>query len=224
METEGQSSDPEAPIRVMLVDDHVFWRRGVKQIIDEQPDMEVVAEASNGEEAVSRATSVRPEIILMDVNMPKMSGVQATRAIIEVLPDVRIVMLSVSDTDDNLFESLKAGAVGFLSKDVDPEEVTRSVRSTVQGESTLSKFLAARLVKYIQRGGAEQPRKAPTNLTEREEEILRLIARGSRDREIAEQLYISESTVKKHVQNVLRKLQARNRVEAVSYLDPGNRL
>ncbi|HCG02816.1 MAG TPA: DNA-binding response regulator, partial [Chloroflexi bacterium] len=80
METEGQSSDPEAPIRVMLVDDHVFWRRGVKQIIDEQPDMEVVAEASNGEEAVSRATSVRPEIILMDVNMPKMSGVQATRA------------------------------------------------------------------------------------------------------------------------------------------------
>jgi DNA-binding NarL/FixJ family response regulator len=132
-------------------------------------------------------------------------------------------MLSVSDTDDNLFESLKAGAIGFLSKDVDPDEVTRAVRTTMEGESTLSKFLAARLVRYIQRGGPEQARKAPSNLTEREEEILRLIARGARDREIAEQLYISESTVKKHVQNVLRKLHARNRVEAVSYLDPGIR-
>jgi DNA-binding NarL/FixJ family response regulator len=224
MEPEHQERDTSMPIRVMLVDDHIFWRRGVKQIIDDQPDMEVAAEAGNGEEAVARAISVRPDIILMDVNMPKMSGVQATRAIVDAIPDIRIVMLSVSDTDDNLFESLKAGAVGFLSKDVDPEEVTKSVRSTLQGESTLSKFLAARLVRYIQRGGLEQPRKAPSNLTEREEEILRLIARGARDREIAEQLYISESTVKKHVQNVLRKLQARNRVEAVSYLDPGHRL
>ena len=223
MQSDQPGEGQEGPIRVMLVDDHVFWRRGVKQIIDEQPDMEVVAEASNGEEAIPRASNVQPDVILMDVNMPKMSGVQATRSIMEFLPEVKVVMLSVSDTDDNLFESLKAGAVGFLSKDVDPEEVTRAVRSTMQGESTLSKFLAARLVRYIQRGGPEQPRKAPTNLTEREEEILRLIARGARDREIAEQLYISESTVKKHVQNVLRKLQARNRVEAVSYLDPGNR-
>lgn len=223
MENDEQVWDPETPARVMLVDDHVFWRRGVKQIIDEQVDMEVVAEANNGEEAITRALSVQPDVILMDVNMPKMSGVQATRAIVDSLPDVKIVMLSVSDTDDNLFESLKAGAVGFLSKDVDPDEVTRAVRSTMQGESTLSRFLAARLVKYIQRGGPEQPRKAATNLTEREEEILRLIARGARDREIAAELYISESTVKKHVQNVLRKLQARNRVEAVSYLDQGNR-
>lgn len=222
-EDAAQSRDPDAPIRVMLVDDHVFWRRGVKQIIDEQSDMEVVAEASNGEEAVARAPVARPDIILMDVNMPKMSGVQATRAIADMQPDTRIVMLSVSDTDDNLFESLKAGAVGFLSKDVDPDEVTRAVRSTMEGESTLSRFLAARLVKYVQRGEPEHARKAPSNLTEREEEILRLIARGARDREIAQQLYISESTVKKHVQNVLRKLQARNRVEAVSYLDPSGR-
>jgi DNA-binding NarL/FixJ family response regulator len=221
MTSEHEPHDAAAPIRVMLVDDHVFWRRGVKQIIDEQADMEVVAEASNGEEAVTRAAAAQPDIILMDVNMPRMSGVQATRAIVEQQPDIRVVMLSVSDTDDNLFESLKAGAIGFLSKDVDPDEVTKSVRATMQGESTLSKFLAARLVRYIQRGGPEQGRKAPSNLTEREEEILRLIARGARDREIAEQLYISESTVKKHVQNVLRKLQARNRVEAVSYLDPG---
>jgi DNA-binding NarL/FixJ family response regulator len=207
----------------MLVDDHIFWRRGVQQIVDAEADMSVVAEASDGQEAVSRAAAVRPDVILMDVNMPKVSGVDATREIAEALPDTRIVMLTVSDTDENLFESIKAGAVGFLTKDVSPDDVTSAIRQTVAGESTLSPFIAARMVKYIQRGGPEQARKPPTNLTEREDEILRLIARGARDREIAEQLYISESTVKKHVQNVLRKLHARNRVEAVSYLDPADR-
>jgi DNA-binding NarL/FixJ family response regulator len=213
----------EKPIQVMLVDDHVFWRRGVQQIVDAEPDMSVVAEASDGQEAVSRALAASPDIILMDVNMPKVSGVEATRSISEALPDVRIVMLTVSDTDENLFESIKAGAVGFLTKDVSPDDVTAAIRETMQGESSLSPFVAARMVKYIQRGGLEQARKPPTNLTEREGEILRLIARGARDREVAEQLFISESTVKKHVQNVLRKLHARNRVEAVRYMDPGDR-
>jgi DNA-binding NarL/FixJ family response regulator len=213
----------EKPIQVMLVDDHVFWRRGVQQIVDAETDMSVVAEASDGQEAVTRALAARPDIILMDVNMPKVSGVEATRTISGSMPDIRIVMLTVSDTDENLFESIKAGAVGFLTKDVSPDDVTAAIRETMQGESSLSPFVAARMVKYIQRGGLEQTRKPPTNLTEREDEILRLIARGSRDREIAEQLFISESTVKKHVQNVLRKLHARNRVEAVSYLEPGDR-
>jgi DNA-binding NarL/FixJ family response regulator len=213
----------EKPIQVMLVDDHVFWRRGVQQIVDAEPDMSVVAEASDGQEAVSCALAASPDIILMDVNMPKVSGVEATRSISEALPDVRIVMLTVSDTDENLFESIKAGAVGFLTKDVSPDDVTAAIRETMQGESSLSPFVAARMVKYIQRGGLEQARKPPTNLTEREGEILRLIARGARDREVAEQLFISESTVKKHVQNVLRKLHARNRVEAVRYMDPGDR-
>jgi len=213
----------EKPIHVMLVDDHVFWRRGVQQIVDAEEDMSVVAEASDGQEAISRALAANPDIILMDVNMPKVSGVEATRSISEALPEVRIVMLTVSDTDENLFESIKAGAVGFLTKDVSPDDVTAAIRETMEGKSSLSLFVAARMVKYIQRGGIEQTRKAPTNLTEREDEILRLIARGARDREIAEQLFISESTVKKHVQNVLRKLHARNRVEAVSYLDPGDR-
>jgi DNA-binding NarL/FixJ family response regulator len=207
----------------MLVDDHVFWRRGVQQIVDAEEDMSVVAEASDGQEAIARAVAANPDVILMDVNMPKVSGVEATRTITDALPEVRIVMLTVSDTDENLFESIKAGAVGFLTKDVSPDDVTAAIRETMDGESSLSPFVAARMVKYIQRGGMEQARKPPTNLTEREDEILRLIARGARDREIAEQLFISESTVKKHVQNVLRKLHARNRVEAVSYLEPGDR-
>lgn len=207
----------------MLVDDHVFWRHGLRQIIDSEDDMKVVAEASDGEEAKGKAQFGRPDVILMDINMPRTNGVEATRSISEDMPDVRIVMLTVSDTDENLFESIKAGAVGFLTKDVSPDALTRSIRETAAGESTLSPFIAARMVKFIQRGGPEQARKPPANLTEREDEILRLIARGARDREIAEQLFISESTVKKHVQNVLRKLHARNRVEAVSHLDPESR-
>ena len=209
----------ENPIRVMLVDDHVFWRHGLRQIIDSEPDMKVVAEAGDGIEAQSKAQFHRPDVILMDIQMPKANGVEATRSVSPLLPDARIVMLTVSDTDENLFESIKAGAVGFLTKDVAPDALTSAIRETAAGESTLSPFIAARMVKYIQRGGPEQPRKPPANLTEREDEILRLIALGKRDREIAEQLFISESTVKKHVQNVLRKLHARNRVEAVSRLD-----
>jgi two-component system NarL family response regulator len=207
----------------MLVDDHIFWRRGVQQIVDAEPDMRVVAEAGSGAEGVARAVSLRPDVILMDVNMPRMSGVEATAAICEQLPDSRIVMLTVSDTDEHLFDSIKAGAVGFLNKDVTPERVTQAIRDTVAGESTLSPFIAARLVRYIQRGGVQESSTPAANLTEREDEILRLIARGARDREIAGQLFISESTVKKHVQNMLRKLHARNRVEAVSHLDPAHR-
>jgi DNA-binding NarL/FixJ family response regulator len=213
----------ESPIRVMLVDDHVFWRHGLRQIIDAEPDMEVVAEASDGQEAQAKAQAAQPDVILMDINMPKVNGVDATRAIAPEMPDAHIVMLTVSDTDENLFESIKAGAVGFLTKDVSPEGLTKAIRETIAGESTLSPFIAARMVKFIQRGGPEQARKPPANLTDREDEILRLIARGARDREIADQLFISESTVKKHVQNVLRKLHARNRVEAVSHLEPDRR-
>ena len=203
----------------MIVDDHVFWRRGVRQIIESEEDMNVVAEAGDGAEAEAKALSTKPDVILMDVNMPGTDGVEATRAISANLPNTRIVMLTVSDTDDNLFESIKAGAIGFLTKDISPDDLTKSIRDTMAGEATLSPFIASRMVKYIQKGGLEQQKKPSADLTEREDEILRLISQGKRDREIADDLYISESTVKKHVQNVLRKLHARNRVEAVSHLD-----
>lgn len=210
-------------VRVMLVDDHIFWRRGVQQIVEAQDDMTVVAEAGDGAEAIAQALAVRPDVILMDVNMPRVNGVEATRAIAEQLPEIRIVMLTVSDTDENLFESIKAGAIGFLTKDITPDDVTTALRTTMAGESSISPQIATRVMKYIQRGGPEQERKAPANLTDREDEILNLIAQGARDREIANKLFISESTVKKHVQNMLRKLHARNRVEAVGYLEQGER-
>lgn len=206
-------------IRVMLVDDHVFWRRGVAQIVDAEPDMHVVAEAGDGGEAIRKASASHPDVILMDVNMPTMNGVEATAAINAVLPETRIVMLTVSDTDENLFDSLRAGATGFLTKDVTPDAVVQAIRSTMEGESALTPALASRVVKFIQRGAPRPASPTGADLTEREDEILRLIAQGARDREIADQLFISESTVKKHVQNVLRKLHARNRVEAASHLN-----
>ncbi|MGH2448108.1 MAG: response regulator [Chloroflexota bacterium] len=209
----------EQPIRVMLVDDHVFWRHGLRQIIDAEPDMSIVSEAGEGEEAIRKCIAAQPDVVLMDINMPRMSGVEATRSIAQQVPEARIVMLTVSDTDENLFESIKAGALGFLTKDVQPDEMIKAIRDTMAGEASLSPFVAARLVKFIQEGGPRQSPTTTANLTEREDEILRLIAKGARDREIADELFISESTVKKHVQNVLRKLHARNRVEAVGHLD-----
>lgn len=209
----------DTAIKVLIVDDHVFWRRGVAEIIDAEPDMQVVADAGDGESGITAALVHNPDVILMDVNMPGTDGVEATRAIASQRPQSRIVMLSVSDRDEHLFDSLRAGAVGFLTKDVSPAGLIQAIRDTVAGESALSPILAGKLVRFVQRGGEEDAARPATNLTEREDEILRLIARGSRDREIADVLFISESTVKKHVQNVLRKLHARNRVEAVGYLE-----
>lgn len=215
--------EEQGPIRVMLVDDHAFWRHGLRQIIDAEPNMTVVGEAGDGDEAIRKCASLKPDVILMDVNMPRVSGVDATREIAQIRPESRIVMLTVSDSDDNLFESLKCGAVGFLTKDVSPDDLIEGINQTMHGEATLSPAIAARVVQFIRRGGPEVAQKPTANLTEREDEILRLIARGARDREIADELFISESTVKKHVQNVLRKLQARNRVEAVSHLNADQR-
>src|SRR5947209_3822377 len=130
----------------MLVDDHVFWRHGLRQIIDAEDDLTVVAEAGDGEEAQRKALATMPDLILMDVMMPKCNGVEATKALAPQLPDTRIVMLTVSDSDENLFESIKGGAVGFLTKDVSPEGLVRSIRDTMAGEATLSPFIAARMV------------------------------------------------------------------------------
>lgn len=220
-ESQEGGSEARAPIRVLLVDDHVFWRRGVREIVDSEPDMEVIAEAEDGAMAVRKAGSLKPDVVLMDVNMPVMSGVAATAEVSAASPESRILMLTVSDTDENLFNSLKAGAIGFLTKDAHPDDLIRAIRSTAAGESSLPPAIAARVVRFIQQGAPQAEAPPMANLTDREEEILRLIAQGARDREIADTLFISESTVKKHVQNVLRKLHARNRVEAVSHLNRG---
>jgi DNA-binding NarL/FixJ family response regulator len=201
-----------------VVDDQAFWRHGLRQLIDAEPDMSMVAEAGDGREAQHEAQCAQPDVILMDIKMPGMGGVETTRALTRHLPEARIVMLTVSDADEDLFDSLRGGAVGYLLKDLASEELTRAIRGTMKGEAALSPSLARRIVWHLQHPEPDQTAMLTATLTEREEEILRLIARGDRDREIAVALSISESTTKKHVQNILRKLHARNRIEAVRYL------
>jgi DNA-binding NarL/FixJ family response regulator len=215
-------------LRLLIVDDHAFFRRGIREILNEEDDMEVVAEASSGEQAIQLVRELRPngvDLVLMDIDMPGLNGLSATAQISAEHPDMQVVMMSVSTLDRDLFEALRAGAVGFLSKSLSPDALARALRGFKQGESLpMSSDLAQKVLGYFRGAPAEpQPpsietQQAETSLTPREQEVLELIALGSRDREIAERLIVTESTVKKHVQNILRKLHARNRAEAVSRL------
>jgi DNA-binding NarL/FixJ family response regulator len=212
----------------MIVDDHAFFRRGIREILNEEEDMEVIAEASSGEQAIQLVRELRPDgldLVLMDIDMPGLNGLSATAQISAEYPDMQVVMMSVSTLDRDLFEALRAGAVGFLSKSLSPDALARALRGFKQGESLpMSSDLAQKVLGYF-RGAPVEPQppsietqQAETSLTPREQEVLELIALGSRDREIAERLVVTESTVKKHVQNILRKLHARNRAEAVARL------
>lgn len=215
-------------LRLLIVDDHAFFRRGIREILNEEEDMEVVAEASNGEQAIQLVRELRPDgvdLVLMDIDMPVLGGITATAQITAEHPDMPVVMMSVSTLDRDLFEALRVGAVGFLSKSLSPDALARALRGFKRGESLpMSSDLAQKVLGYFKGGPIEpeppsiEPQQAETTLTPREQEVLELIAQGARDREIAERLIVTESTVKKHVQNILRKLHARNRAEAVAHL------
>lgn len=218
-------SEKAPPIRVLVVDDHALFREGLRRILAEVPDVEVVGAAAGGEEAVDQALRQRPDVVLMDVKMPGMDGVAATRAIREALPHTQVVMLTVSDRDEDLFGAIKAGARGYLLKNVREDELLEAIRRVSRGEAMLSPQLALRLLDEM-----AQPRRAPEEeaaLTEREVEILRLASQGLTNREIAERLHLSVHTVKTHIRHVLDKLHARNRAEATlkalhrGHLEPG---
>jgi len=206
-------------LRLMLVDDHALFRRGLCEVLKEEEGLQVVAEADNVQEAIEKAVQTRPDLILMDIEMGDSSGIEATRYLSQLLPETQIVMLTVSSSDRHLFEAIKAGAVGYLTKDVTPEALVEAVRGAAQGQVPLSPRIAARMLSFFQQPTARfgVPVGQPTeSLTLREEEVLRLIARGLRDKDIAQRLGIAEATVKKHVQNMLRKLHVRNRREAAA--------
>ena len=212
-------------MRVLVVDDHAFVRRGIREVIDAEEDMRVVAEASDGEHAVQVARGLRPDgldLILMDIDMPRLDGISATERINAVDSGLPVIMLTVSTLDRDLFEAVRVGAVGFLSKSLAPDALVRALRGFHNGESLpMSPDMAQKMLAYFQRVAATPaPAADPAELaiTAREHEVLELIAEGARDREIAERLIVTESTVKKHVQNILRKLHARNRAEAVGRL------
>jgi DNA-binding NarL/FixJ family response regulator len=208
-------------IRVVVVDDQALVRTGFRMILDAEPDLEVVGEAGDGIEAVERFRQVRPDVVLMDVRMPRMDGVEATRHLAGpgVADPARVLVLTTFDLDEHVYDALRAGASGFLLKDVPPEDLVAAVRVVAGGDALLAPSITRRLIAdFAQRPApAADPAGAPelSTLTEREREVLILIARGLSNAEIAGSLYLGETTVKTHVGRVLMKLGLRDRVQAV---------
>ena len=215
----GHVDRPEA-IRVLLVDDHALFRRGLRVTLDLEPDMEVVGESGDGAEALQRAGETLPDVVLMDVRMPRRDGIEACGAIKAAVPSAKIVMLTMSDDEGDLYEAIRAGASGYLLKDLPIDEVASSIRAVHAGQSLISPPLASKLLTEFaamaKRGDTAQPVPTP-RLTAREMEVLRQVARGMNNRDIARELFISENTVKNHVRNILEKLQLHSRMEAVVY-------
>jgi DNA-binding NarL/FixJ family response regulator len=210
----------EDVVRVLIVDDHALFRRGLMLVLESEPGIEVVGEAEDGEDAVAKAEATAPDVVLMDVRMPKLSGIGATKAVAAVLPTSKIIMLTVSDEEEDLYEAIRAGAAGYLLKEISIEEVADAVRAVVQGQTLISPSMASKLITEFQnlsRMTNDRSQVPAPKLTDRELEVLRLVAQGMTNREVADQLYIAENTVKNHVRNILEKLHLHSRMEAVLY-------
>ncbi len=204
----------------MVVDDHALFRRGLEMVLGSEADIELVGEASDGEEAVLKAAEVMPDIVLMDVRMPKRSGIEATAEIKELMPHVKILMLTISDEETDLYDAIKAGASGYLLKEIPIDEVADAIRGVWAGQSRISPSMASKLLTEfaaISKGADERTSMPAPRLTDREMEVLRLVAQGLNNRDIAKQLFISENTVKNHIRNILEKLHLHSRMEAVVY-------
>jgi two-component system NarL family response regulator len=205
---------------VLVVDDHALFRRGLEIVLQQEPDIEVVGEAGDGAEAVQKAIDTTPDVVLMDVRMPRRSGIEACMAIKDLVPSAKIIMLTISDEEADLYEAIKAGAMGYLLKEISIEDVASAIRAVAGGQSLISPAMASKLLTefatMIKRTDERQQVPTP-RLTEREMEVLRLVARGLNNRDIAKQLFISENTVKNHIRNILEKLQLHSRMEAVVY-------
>jgi DNA-binding NarL/FixJ family response regulator len=215
----GAPEHPE-PIRALIVDDHALFRRGLEMVLAAEQDIELVGEASDGEEAVKKAGESLPDVVLMDIRMPRSSGIEACRAMKEVVPSAKIVILTISDEEEDLFEAIRAGASGYLLKDIPLDEVAETVRAVHGGQSLINPSMAGKLLHEFatlaRRDAEERVEQIPApRLTDREMQVLKLVARGMNNRDIGKELFISDNTVKNHVRNILEKLQIHSRMEAV---------
>ena len=208
------------PIRVLIADDHALFRRGLNMVLESEEGIDVVAEAEDGQDAIAKSEEFAPDVVLMDVRMPRVSGIEATRTIRDVIPTAKILMLTVSDEEEDLYEAIKAGANGYLLKEISIEEVASAVRAVHNGQSLISPSMASKLLNEFASmiKKTDERQQVPTpRLTDREMEVLRLVAKGLNNRDIAKELFISENTVKNHIRNILEKLQLHSRMEAVVY-------
>ncbi|AEH08606.1 MULTISPECIES: response regulator [Protofrankia] len=216
----GEEPSSPDPIRVLVVDDHALFRRGLQMVLEQEKDIEVVGEAPDGSEAVTMAVDTAPDIVLMDVRMPRRGGIDATSAIKQAVPSAKIVMLTISDEEGDLYDAIKAGAMGYLLKEISIDEVATAIRAVHGGQSLISPSMASKLLSEFAlmiKKADSRPQLPTPRLTDREMEVLRLVAKGLNNRDIAKQLFISENTVKNHIRNILEKLQLHSRMEAVVY-------
>jgi DNA-binding NarL/FixJ family response regulator len=207
-------------IRVLVVDDQALVRAGFRMILEAEDDFEIAGEAADGNEAIAEARRLEPDVVLMDVRMPELDGIEATRRLVEEGIETKVVMLTTFDMDEYVYEALRAGASGFLLKDVPPEQLVAGIRSVASGDALLAPAVTRRMIEEFVRRPPESVRTARSelsDLTEREIEVLRQLARGLSNAEIAKELFVSDATVKTHVAHILNKLGLRDRVQAAVF-------
>jgi DNA-binding NarL/FixJ family response regulator len=203
-------------IRVLVADDQALVRAGFRQLLEREPDLDVIGEAADGAEAVALARSGQPDVVVMDVRMPNIDGLEATRRVLSERPAPRVLVLTTFDLDEYVFEALRAGASGFLLKDAAPEELVSAIRLVAKGDALLAPSVTRRVIEeFARRAAPSPPNPGLEGLTPREREVLLLVARGLSNAEIAGELFLTPGTVKTHVAHILRKLDARDRVQAV---------
>ena len=203
-------------IRVLIVDDEELVRTGFRLVLDREPDIEVVGEAGDGDAAVEEAGRIDPDVVLMDVRMPRLDGIEATRRIAASGAGPRVIVLTTFDEDEYVYDALRAGASGFLLKYAAADELVQAIRVVAAGEAMLAPTVTRRLIEAFATGDRHQPTRSIAGLTPREREVLKLVARGMSNSEVAEALVLSRATVKTHVANILEKLEARDRVQAAA--------
>lgn len=204
-------------IQVLITDDQAIVRKGIQALLATEPNIEVVGEAENGKEAIRQVEKLKPDVILMDLQMPEMGGIEAIGRITTDNPKARILVLTSFATDDKVFPAIKAGALGYLLKDSSPEELIQAIRQVYRGESSLHPTIARKVLQELSRPPAPEQQPTSDPLTEREVDVLRLVARGMGNQQIADQLIISEATVRTHVSNILSKLHLASRTQAALY-------